>query len=356
MRDAITIAASFAGFLALGIAVAAWFGSEAFLEEGRELVSYRSFVGRLDVDPKDAPRLVWLGDSAMMEATGYPRRIEDAYGARVDAIGLYYPAMDPYHHYFLSGPVLEREPDLVVLGLHLRMFGPHARARRFDLASFLHRRELPRAVALPLHERGYSIPGLLSYQLLRVPAIERLYLQAIGARQRFHDASFWSWLGEPLRPTSRVALGVRTGELYRYDEPLHGRHPTVAVVGATADAIRREGSRLLAVVTPIPTALLASHGRYDAERYRRRIAVLREEIERAGGTFVDLHDLLPPDAFADHLGHMTPAGSQRVAEVLLPEIHRMLAEEAGLEGPPPELVEVSSRRGKRGGRRARDRH
>lgn len=89
------------------------------------------------------------------------------------------------------------------------------------------------------------------------------------------------------------------------------------------------GARVLVVVPPVPTAALARIGLYDPVRYRRRIAVIRHAVEAAGGTLLDLHDALPPDAFSDAADHYDPGGAARMAALAWPPIEDALGSGTG---------------------------
>ncbi len=43
-------------------------------------------------------------------------------------------------------------------------------------------------------------------------------------------------------------------------------------------------------------------------------------MEAGGATFLDYHDALAEPAFADNVGHYTPAGAAELAEALKPPI------------------------------------
>ena len=54
--------------------------------------------------------------------------------------------------------------------------------------------------------------------------------------------------------------------------------------------------------------------------------MLRRTVERAGGRLLDLHDVVPDDAFKDFLGHMARPGAQAVADRLGPIVLSMANE------------------------------
>jgi len=331
------IIASFVAALGLGTAGLVATSWSISVEAGRDLTKYRRIVEHL-VERKNprAPLLVWLGDSTMVSRrgiTGYPARIARRLHGPVETRNLFIPALDPYHYYFLMGPIVEHGADVVVIALHLRLFRPETHFKRNDLASYLPTAELARAAALPLHERGLTLPKLLLYRSLRFGSVERLYQFAVGQRQRFHDSRRWAWLGKHLRVPSRDGV---LDLVRRYDDDIYPGHPMVRIVGAGVELATRGGARVLAVVSPIPIDVLRDHGLYDGDRYADRIRGLAAVVEAGGGELIDLHALLSRDEFSDSLGHMTRDGTAHMVEALLPSVEALVEEARARRTQPGE--------------------
>jgi len=299
---------------------------ERSIEVGDEIRGYRHVPARLaDRSDSDRPRLVWMGDSTLLNRDGvasFPTRINQTLSRRITATDLYYPGFDFYHHYFLMGPVLESRPSLVVLPVHLRLFDVASGQARNDLASFIPTRELPRALLLPLHARELTIPKLLLLRLLRFAAVEKAYLFCVGARMRFHEAGLWNRPGQILPRPSLAS--VRKQVVARYDVALHPRSPMLQMLSATVEMAKNQGTRTLVIVSPIPWQRLERDGLYEPRRYARRIDLLRETVEAAGGEFFDLHRALESDGFRDDLGHYSDEGAAILQGLLQPRVESLL--------------------------------
>jgi hypothetical protein len=325
----VLIGLGFAASLAVAVGVAVATRWDAAVKVGADLYDHRGYIERVLAAPTDGTSLVvWLGDSTVAAAS-YPQLLAREWQERGDdraARVLALPGLDFFDYYLAMGPVLDRRPDLVVLVAHLRLFGKESGSRTVgDLASMIPARELPRAMTLPLYDRGITIPRLLVSRTLRFGAGERAAYFFEGLRSTFQHADFWAVLG-PRAPSWDVATGLRAVGRFRpvvlshYDVPVSPRLPIVRMVGATVDMAVRHGVPAVVIGSPIPVEALREQVGYDAAVYARRFAVLRQVVEAAGGTFLDLHEALGADEFADTGGHYNERGVRRLGALVEPVV------------------------------------
>jgi hypothetical protein len=169
------------------------------------------------------------------------------------------------------------------------------------------------------------LPRLLLSRTLRWEWAGRARDEFLGLRDDFQHMHFWADLGpeDERRSWAQSMHLVQFGgdeALRAYDVPLGPRHAQVRMAAATVAMATRAGIPALVIATPIPYQLLAERGWYDPTVYGRRLGVLRDAVERAGGTFLDLHHELVEGEFRDRTGHFNPEGTLHLARMLRPII------------------------------------
>jgi len=337
MKPIHTITAVFLGSLAVVAAVTALLIGEEAVRAGMDLLRHRVHLDKALADLANEKRtlVVWMGDSTLFWSRGRPpypeflnrepHRLRDVKHSVVSLLGL-----DFFHYYCILGAVLDVDPEFVVLHANLRMF-ERPDEPMMDLCSFLPPAELPRAIWLPLHERGLSPIPLLALQALRFDPAERAFLGLDGARKLLDERDSFgllvrrvNWLqemiddGEPKQPATQENL------LQAYDMRLHARQGTVRMMAAAVRMAVRRDTPVLVVASPIPHRLLAERGWYAPENFD----LLRRVVETKGGRFLDLHDALDTEHFSDVTGHYSREGAQRMAELLAPVVAEMLQRSA----------------------------
>ena len=144
-------------------------------------------------------------------------------------------------------------------------------------------------------------------------------------------ARCWKVVGPRLRVKEPTFAGSPLRWISRYDVDLYPGHPLVRMVGGGVEMATRRGSRVLAVVAPIPIDVLRELDHYEVDRFSERIEVLRAAVEENGGELLDLHDLLGRDGFSDAMGHMGREGTGVFVARLLPAVQRQLDRAASVE-------------------------
>jgi hypothetical protein len=327
VRRTFGILLSFALSLGLITAVAAWRFGRAVRPLGSASLSVRSeTLVQLAKPPMGpAPLVAWLGDSTILstpEIVSYPHLIAGIRSWPINGQGF-----DPYGFYLFLEPVLAQRPALVAIVANLRVLGGPWPRDMTSLADQLPLRELPSASLLPWHSRGLSLPRLLLNRALAWPPVLAAITALEGFRRRHQEASYWKHLDLTPKPEAITArfffLGVST-MLRSYDMPISQRTPSVRMLDACIERIRSVGSKVLVIVTPIPTDTLRTQGWYDPKRNRARVDALRRHWQSMGAEVVDLHDYLAKDLFADNSGHTTADGHQVLATRIQGEVHRLV--------------------------------
>jgi hypothetical protein len=309
---------------AVAIAASLWWAPA--VAAGRETYSHRQHLaGPSKQAPESPNRVAWLGDSTIMDPFAYPwvlgKRID---GSETSVMAL--PGIDAFAFYCALDHELDRtRPKVLGLVAHVgnihRGYGKPVN----DLVSELPVAELPSAIALPLDEFGLTVPQLLLFRVLRWPWAEQALFFLDGIHRLARSALIERWAGPEYLPPLDNWNEMMRGVSVTYSAPFSARTAKVQFLAATVRRARDRGVRALVVVEPLPVHQLQATGHYDAALFAARIAALRGEIERAGGTLVDLHDAIPADGFRDAVGHMNEQGHARAAERLREPMARLLA-------------------------------
>jgi hypothetical protein len=308
------------------------------------------------------PRVLFLGDSLAIDAKGPDTSIPVRLGQKlaevqpsghaVELVAYTGPGLGLFSHYFLSQRVIDREPDQIVLAVNLRSFSKRWRAdERPQLAGWLPAEGWPEALALPLHAVDVSADRLFFYRALvalgAFDAWHWLQREQVRLAHAYGSAARW------LQAAARVENGLAFRMLHKQAElrrdktsafratPYAARtllgpalrglapdDPALEVLDALLRRFEAAGIAVLVYVAPINVEHLASIGAYDAQGMARTSARIETVSQRRGAAFLDLHDLLPDAAFADHLDHLVqdvePEGSRALADRLAPLVAERL--------------------------------
>lgn len=328
-RRVASLSLAFAGAFAAGgllVALGAW---DAILAAGARELEHRPAAL---VDPRreapDRPLAVFLGDSTFLPGYAYPRVLAQRLSDDAVVRSFWWEGFEPFHHYLLVGRAMELSPEAVVIVAQPRVFWRHEPLWYGDLLTFVPPYELHRAVRLPLHERGVSVPRLVLASLLGSlrETGETLLRAFVGARHLADGAPVLRWLVPVKSPSAdpRRLAQLRAERFARYDMPIYAGHPAVRALAATVEQAVRRGARTLVLVSPIPVERLREAGLYGEEVFARRVRVIERAVEARGGELLDLHAILRPEDFTDAFGHMAESGARKVVLVLDPWLRRAL--------------------------------
>jgi hypothetical protein len=322
-------ALGFAASLAAGVGIALGSCGGSMAEAGREELRHRraEFLEPRRQRP-ELPLALFLGDSTLMKRWAFPRVLAGRLRERVETQVFAWQGYEAFQHYLILGRLGRLEPRAVVLVAQHRTFYRDEPLWYPDLLDLLPLAELPRALALPFHERGVSLPRLALSSLYGSlgPAGERALALFVGGRLVARETPGLRLL-VPVRPPEgdvRALVQVRAERFARYATPIFPDHPAVRMLGAAVDLSRRQGARTLVVVSPIPFERLEAAGLYQRERFEGWVDVLRQSVESAGGELMDLHRLLGVEDFTDDLGHYDARGAARVALRVQPWLEQAL--------------------------------
>lgn len=324
-----------------------------------------------------------LGDSALVsyppgrsvpEALAAELERRDRPGRRLEVHSLGMSGTGPFDYYFLSDRVAGAQPSLVVIGLNLDHFSSawQGAYSRPQLAGLIAPRHLGQALRLPLFWTGLTTDRLLFYNaVVAAGGYEPWYwltvrqAQVGRARERFER-----WLAgaedylthEPVSSTpeqlfvdaadrqtiDRLFTGEDihryrlAGMLEHYESPLAGAapdHPILRALAATLRNLAERGVDTLVYLAPVDVAYMRKQRVYDAPGLARTVAAAERVVRDAGGTFVDLHDVFPTQAFRDAPGHLvydgherydgTLDGPKRLAALLAPHVLARAEERTG---------------------------
>jgi hypothetical protein len=240
----------------------------------------------------------------------------------------------PFDYYFLADRIAEAGPDQVVIGFNLASMGPAWRQSlaRPELGGFVRPGRLGEAFRMPLHWVGLNADELLFYRAIIGAGGYDPWrrLQQEQVRLGSARAKVESWVGERTGAHPEVAFQRAlkrarrardlTGGANRYKARALLRHygpalagadpdhPVLRVFAATVSLFERSGIRTLVYVVPLNVEHLDAVGIFDAAGMAKTLASLGAAVRKAGGRFVDLHDLFPDQGFRDAPGHFTVEG------------------------------------------------
>ncbi len=312
------------------------------------------------------PAVAVLGASGLVsypEGRRVPDRLQQRLGVPVESLGM--PGSGPFEYYFLADEIADAGPAGVVVAVNLDHFsdawqGAYARPQ---LAGRIGPARLVEAFALPLHAVGLTADRLLYYvALVQAGGYEPWYWLTLRQAQlgRARD-QLEAWLQggryEPRNdsgddtPERRFRQAVRATTIERvftgpdirhyrassvrehYAAILDGLdvdHPVLQVLDATIARLRRDGIPVLVYVEPIEVDYLAQLGLVKGPGLSESLGRIEAVVRGRGATFVDLHALLPPEAFRDAPGHLAYDGAldgpAALADALAPRVRDALAD------------------------------
>lgn len=301
---------------------------------GAHVISHRK--------PSDEFRLILLGDSAtwgvsvqadeMLSEQINRLDIQTCDGRRVRAYNLAYPFSSLTRDLLILDKAMEYEPDMVLWLITLSTLEPKTVERQFIAPHW--ERYLRLANTYKLRSSHFSQP-------IQEPSLWEKTI--IGQRKRLKNIVFTQALG-----VLWAATGIDNHEGLQSEAPppdtnvgnnldYEGRLP--GELSTTSESLMLEalvagfhlvGDVPLVVVNePIFVANGVNHlirynefyPRWVFDEYRQ---VMIEWMKQRNYTWLDFWDAIPPGEFADQYFHRRSSGEKRLAELLAPEIRKLV--------------------------------
>jgi hypothetical protein len=284
-------------------------------------------------------RVALIGDSVLLAEWGnsVPVQVRNAlwmHGApQLNVQSLGWPGLGPISEYCLADEIISAKPDLIVLEVNLRGFvaGPLGTAGYPELAGHIKTERLLEAATLPLSDGGITLDRLLFYRAIVASGFESAWVDVLDRQARLvHERDgLEEWIDAKMGGSAlygrKVSLGIVAyarslvpgrnratrarlqKNLWPVFEGLPPDTGRLRVLGAALRTFRRAGIPVLVWLAPANV----QHFRYlglDIEGLGRSAVAIRQVVEAADASFVDLHFLLPDDGFADSSDHVTMGG------------------------------------------------
>jgi hypothetical protein len=286
-----------------------------------------------------APVLVIVGDSLTMGSKkmtranrlALPERVEQIMQQRPGQTGLrVFPlrwgGLGPTEVFFLADELVKSGADRVVLCLNLPSLSPHWAARlqyRSELATLISPRRLPTALALPLQRAGLSANQLLWYVALRNFGLMPVWRDASDLQARTTAARRLLEVARQRRKgllQDAAALKLHRTTVAAAISGIPSDNPPLRFLTSAVKTLSAAGIDVTVFAMPLNLEYWRSFGVFqDDSGLRRTIDRVRDEVDAAGASFVDLHDFLAAPAFRDpaHFRFEQPHdGTQQVAEAM----------------------------------------
>lgn len=292
-------------------------------------------------------RVIFLGDSTTLRPAGaaLPSRLQRALQAHagrlapVQVNSLGFSGMNAFDYYSVSEPVQRAAPARIVMNFNLAAFSEPVRAyfSRPELAAWIPPRRWHRAAVLPFHWQGLTFDSLLLRSTIVTLGLDDLWhallrqgvrLQKAYEKLSLHAQGRKQPLGGPFTAKRAWILGENSKKdrpqradqiLVRYGAALGGvpsDHPVLRMLHAAVSEYVSVGMPVTVYTNPINIDQIDGAGLDRTTGLPVTIENVRIAVESAGGYFVDLHAMLPNDAFRDPAGHLEVGSTATVARAL----------------------------------------
>jgi hypothetical protein len=281
-----------------------------------------------------------------------------------------YDGFDAVAYYLLVDEIAALRPVAVVLTTNLQSFTDswfgHVRMKHPQLAAFVRPTRVPQAITLPLELAGITDAALVLKPALRAIGASDVPEKIDGYRTRVRrrlDAVLAVGTktvvaGPPVayaaapplvtppmgaklparRPKTGLAAPPPGGRgrvskpAYRfmdlYPANLQPEQSTVRVLRATVHDLVARDIPTLVMLAPLHLQAARVTGAYNGRNLPQAIRVIDEMTVASGGAFLDLAEILPLESFfIDRYTHFTAEGNRIVADRLLEELRRSLAQD-----------------------------
>jgi hypothetical protein len=268
-----------------------------------------------------------------------------------------------FEYYPFADRIAALEPSMIVMAFNLQWLSDNWRNRmsRPEVFGWLPPRNLPDAFALPLHRWNITVDRLLLYTgLVQTGLVEPWYryrLQQVrtGSGVNLVRANLQDRMEDQAGATGGRAAGLPPQPPAITKEKPNRYHPRwvdrmygtafsgvdrhyspLQILVALVDRFARNGIPVIVYIVPANMEYMRSLGLVDEKGLARTIDTIATLVYESGGVLVDLHELLPDEAFRDAAGHFTHEGPydgpRLVASRLLPVVLQQLVPEPSAQG------------------------
>ena len=306
--------------------------------------------------------IAYLGDSTGMSGKGQkysiPGRVDallQEKGGMPPVISLAEAGLGPMDFYLLAAEVSDAQPAAVIVSVNAAALS-HVWAQRLshpEFASVIGGSRWLEAFGLPMVVNGVKADRLVLY-----PGLDALGVTGAWRALNHYQARVfkgWKELGSlvdaPKPPlTNFPGLDLQSGQgteaqdnealftqaLREYHRQRYGKaiggvtfdDPALQILAAALQHWDRLNVPTLVVAIPINIELIGSLGLDDEAGRMRTLTALAEITRNTGAHFLDLHDLLPTESFADWQGHYSltdrPDAPSLIAERIEPVLVSMI--------------------------------
>ncbi len=314
--------------LTVGLAVGwAWYHrrwlQEPIVEHGVIEAPYLEALRAWRATAPGIPRAALLGNSLTDCKDGIlvgdlTARALAARNAPYALFGTYGAAFGPLQYYYVLDEVLAGHPRVVIVEIDMNRLVEKGFFVPLLYRTLSRKLSLNRALRV---RAALDLEGLTLFDPFLYRLEERFDMMYVAPGLREHWRALLARWGTAvndaahLRTTEVDLRAIRGLGMITHDQIAQDptASPLVPVLRLIGEELRREGVAVLFYVSPINDMLLGPRVTAPERRVRERVDRIRREIGATPDEWVDLHDTLPSETFRDWIGHMFPAGCERVS-------------------------------------------
>jgi hypothetical protein len=294
------------------LALAHW---DTWLATGKQLGTSKQADRFLRPERTGAPLVLAIGDSTMRPPIPFTKQMAVRIGPAVEVRTFWGAGLSPAEAALVASAALELEPAAMILLAHFATFEAPQPLRYPELVRIVPPRRLPALLPLPFSSRGLGAGEIVLGSVVGTILPKSWIRVSAGGAKSLQKQLEARWAVTPGTDYHRLARygKLRLGAILRSVDKVYPGHPSVEMLRGAVHMIEDAGVEVLVVISPVNVAPLQEHGVFDAVDIERRVRHVSEVVESAGGEVLDMHDGLPPEEFADELGHYTTTGARRIS-------------------------------------------
>lgn len=292
-------------------------------------------------------RILFLGDSTTVE---FPAAVEKGLNQdqeqRIQVAAFTIPGQTPFDQYFLSRPLIETEPDAVIVSVNLAAFSRMFAASfgKIELIGMLGLSRFFEAASLPLHWLNATLDQVVLSMLIaesggmeiwrdlrmaqaqmgKLPNVFEGWFRKLRALPGEEYSEAMGLNDDPDSITTRGRNRLSTAASIRvYGDALDGLpvdHPVLTLYGRLLDSFAAAGIPVLLYIVPSDIEYLRELKLVDDALLDLSIRRIEAMAAEHGALFLDLHELLPDEFFVDAGGHFKAVGDRDPTEMVLREM------------------------------------